>query len=107
MTLYKTIADLNGGTQVPMTAQEEADFLAQQTVSQAAQSIADTKQKAQQAMDKSDLTMLRIQEAVMAGRTTFASADVVTLATYMAALRAIISTGAGVMPIMPAYPVGT
>jgi len=37
MTLYKTIADLNGGTQVAMTADEEAAHLAEQAANAAAQ----------------------------------------------------------------------
>lgn len=63
--------------------------------------------QAQVAMDKSDLTMLRIQEAVMAGRTTFAAADIVAWATYRSALRTIISTGFGPLPDQPPYPMGT
>lgn len=37
MTLYKTIADINGGTQVTMTAEEEAAFLAAQATHLAAE----------------------------------------------------------------------
>ena len=36
MTLYKTVADLNGGTQVEMTDAEEAEIVAQQAISAAA-----------------------------------------------------------------------
>lgn len=37
MTLYKTVADLNGGALVEMTADEEALFLGSQTASTAEQ----------------------------------------------------------------------
>lgn len=37
MTLYKTVADANGGTQVPMSPEEEAEILASQAAIAASQ----------------------------------------------------------------------
>ena len=99
MTLYKCIADINGGTQVAMTADEETAFLAAQAASQTASAILVLKSQAQTALDKSDITMIRCIENGVAVPSTWA--------TYRAALRAIVSSGTGTMPTQPAYPAGT
>lgn len=99
MTLYKTIAGPTGSTNVAMTADEEAAFLAEQAASQASQVISDLKSQAQKALDKSDLVATRCFKAGVA----FPSA----WQTYVTSLRAIISTGTGTLPTQPSYPAGT
>ena len=61
----------------------------------------------QSALDDTDTTMHRINEAVSLGLTTWTTADVVTFVNYRRALRALLkSTTVGVLPTKPAYPVG-
>lgn len=99
MVMYKTIADLNGGTQVAMTADEETAFLAGQTASQAASAISTLKTQAQAALDASDMTALRCLKAGVAFPSEWQ--------TYVAALRAIVDSGTGTIPTTPDYPAGT
>lgn len=99
MTLYKTVAGPNGGTQVAMTADEETAFLAEQAASTASAAIADLKAQAQTALNKTDLVALRCLKAGV----SFPSEWV----TYVTALRTIVDTGTGSIPTQPAYPSGT
>lgn len=59
------------------------------------------------AIDKADNTMLRISEAISLGLTTWTASDVVAFVEYRRALRQIISTKSGSMPVKPPYPAGT
>ncbi len=62
----------------------------------------------QSALDDTDTTMHRINEAVFLGLTTMTATDVVTFVNYRRALRALLkSTTVGVLPTKPAYPVGS
>lgn len=122
MTLYKTVADLNGGTQVEMTAEEEAEFLAEQSFGVASQVIPDLIAKAQLALDASDVTATRCFKASQPFPSDWQA--------YVSSLRAIISTGnsmlqsytsipatlailqtnnasIGSLPTKPSYPAGT
>jgi hypothetical protein len=99
MTLYKTIADSNGGTQIAMTADEEAAFIAEQSTSAAISVIYELKSQAQAALDASDLTASRCFKAGVVFPSEWQ--------TYVTALRAIVSTGTGTIPTQPAYPAGT
>lgn len=65
------------------------------------------KRQAQAALDKTEISVSRIVEAVSAGHTTFTTADVVDYMAYRAALRVIVRTGVGPLPVQPAYPSGT
>lgn len=65
---------------------------------------------AQAAIAASDVTMLRIADAVAVGKTTWTTTDVVTWATYRRALRAIIDgtdTTSTALATKPAYPANT
>ena len=63
---------------------------------------------AQAALDDSDTTMHRINEAVSLGLTTMTATDVVTFVNYRRSLRALLkSTTVGVLPTKPSYPIGT
>lgn len=99
MTLIKSIITPDGQKDVPMTADEEAAFLAEQATNQAAQAILDLKSQAQKALDKSDLTALR---CIKAGVTFPAEWQ-----AYVKALRGVVDTGNGPLPSQPAYPAGT
>lgn len=63
--------------------------------------------EAKRLLDKSDTTMLRVQEAISLGLTTPTTADVVAWVEYRKALRAIISTKTGTLPTQPPYPANT
>lgn len=67
-------------------------------------------QQARAAIAASDVTMLRVADAVAVGKTTWTTADVVAWATYRRALRGIIDgtdTAATALPARPAYPANT
>ena len=62
------------------------------------------------ALAQTDISMHRIVEAAVLGKTTWTTADVVAFVTYREALRAIVSgtnTIAATLPTKPPYPVGT
>jgi hypothetical protein len=62
----------------------------------------------QSALDNTDTTMHRINEAVSLGLTTMTAIDVVAYVNYRRALRALLkSTTVGVLPTKPAYPAGS
>jgi predicted amidohydrolase YtcJ len=74
----------------------------------AAQLLAAFISQVQSALDESDKTMMRVQEAISLGLTTATTADVVAYVNYRRALRALLaSTTVGVLPTKPAYPVGS
>lgn len=99
MTLTKTISDPNGGTQIAMTADEEAAFLAGQAASTASAAIADLKSQAQTALNKTDLVALRCLKAGVSFPSEWQ--------TYVTSLRSIASSGTGSLPDQPPYPIGT
>ncbi len=99
MTLYKTVADKNGGKHVEMTAEEETDFVAAQSVNQSAQAISDLKSKAQSALDASDMTAIRCMKAGVSFPSEWR--------TYVNELRDIVNSGTGSIPNKPIYPQGT
>lgn len=99
MTLYKTIADLNGGTQVAMSSDEESSFIAAQNASAANDISSSLKAQAREALTKSDVTVLRCVENNVA----LPSAWLV----YRQNLRSIIDTGSGTIPSRPDYPANT
>lgn len=72
---------------------------------------ADLQAKAVTALARSDLTMLRVTEAVACGLTTFNAADVIAYVKYRRSLRAIVSAPTGdatqALPTQPAFPIGT
>ena len=73
-----------------------------------AKEIEDYRAEAKAKLDATSITMERIQEAIIAGNTTYDRADVVAWATYRAALRIQIkATVVGVLPVRPDYPEGT
>lgn len=59
------------------------------------------------ALTKSDETMLRIQEAVSLGLTTWTTQDVVDYVNYRRALRSTQATGKGSILEEPPFPAGT
>lgn len=62
------------------------------------------------ALTASDVTMTRITEATIRGKTTLATADVVAFATWRAAVRAIVDgsdTTSTALPAKPPYPANT
>lgn len=66
--------------------------------------------QARAAIAASDVTMLRVADAVAVGKTTWTAADVVAWATYRRALRALIDgadSAATALPARPAYPANT
>ena len=66
--------------------------------------------QARAAIAASDVTMLRVADAVAVGKTTWTTADVVAWASYRRALRAIIDgtdTTSTALPSKPAYPANT
>ena len=62
---------------------------------------------AKQLLDKSDITMLRIQEAIAIGDTTWDNTDVVEWIKYRKELRSIITNNTGLIPNTPKYPENT
>ncbi len=73
-----------------------------------AKAVADYQQSAKVAMDATSVTMERIQEAVILGKTTYTTTDVVAWATYRSALRSAISAASvGTLPTKPPYPANT
>ncbi len=67
-------------------------------------------QKARAAIAETDVTMLRVADAVAVGKTSWTAADVVAWATYRRALRAIIEgtdPTSTALPARPAYPANT
>lgn len=67
-------------------------------------------QAARAAIAETDVTMLRVADAVAVGKTTWTTTDVVAWATYRRALRAIIDgtdTASTALPTKPAYPANT
>ena len=73
-----------------------------------AKALHDYQQSAKSALDATDITLSRILEAVILGKTTFSAADVVAWATYRKALRSeLVANAVGTLPAKPAYPVGT
>lgn len=99
MTLAYVVADLNGGTIVTMTAEQETAFLSAQAEAQSAQEKSDLISKAQAALDKSDLTATRCFKAGVPFPLEWQ--------TYVAYLRTIASSGTGSLPDQPPYPTGT
>ena len=99
MTLYKAVADLNGGSQVAMTADEEAAFISAQSSGAAIAAVSLLKSQAQSALTESDKTILRCYENAVAVPSSWA--------TYRSSLRAIVSSGSGSIPTKPSYPAGT
>ena len=101
MSLIKTIAAAHGQEcqHIAMGGAEEAVFLAEQLENQAAQDVADLKASAQMALDKSDLTALRCLKSGALFPAEWQA--------YVLALRNIVNTGIGPMPVQPAYPEGT
>lgn len=99
MTLYKTIADLNGGTIVEMTAEEESLFLTAQAASQIEGCINALKSQAQKSLNKSDLVATRCFKAGVPFPSEWQ--------TYVTSLRSIASSGTGSLPDQPPYPIGT
>lgn len=77
----------------------------------AAQQWAEYQAKALEILKQSDVTLARITEAVIAGKTTFTAPDVTPWATFRAKLRAIGGAPTGdpaqPLPAQPAYPAGT
>lgn len=72
------------------------------------QLLATFKASVQAALDKSDITMLRVAEATTLGLTTPTTADVVVWVMYRRDLRSLLSaTIPGTLPSPPAYPANT
>lgn len=69
----------------------------------------DTRAAARAALDASDITMIRVSEAVSLGLTTWTAADVVAFAHWRRTLRAMVSGAptTAAIPTMPAYPAST
>lgn len=63
--------------------------------------------QAQLLLDKADITMLRIAEAVSLGLNSWTGADVVMWVNYRRSLRTIVSSNIGPLLTQPAYPAGT
>ena len=99
MTLCKTVAGPNGGTQVAMTDDEEAVYVAQQALDNAAATTAALVNQASQALTASDMTATRCIKAGVSFPPEWLA--------YVAALRVVVSSGTGTLPIQPAYPAGT
>lgn len=97
-------ADDAAAVQAIINGYDSATFLA--TQARAALVVA-----ASESLIKSDLTMLRISEAVASGANTWTSADVVEWVTWRRALRAIVNgedTTSTEIPARPSnYPAGT
>ena len=65
-------------------------------------------QAATNALAKSDDTMLRVQEAISLGLTTWLTADVVAWVNYRRELRPLIKSSVlQLLPTKPTYPVGS
>jgi hypothetical protein len=84
---------------VAMTADEEAAFIADQAAAQASILVSSLKEKAQAALDKTDMVALR---CIKSG-TSFPEEWM----KYVSALRDIMSNGTGTIPVQPQYPEGT
>ena len=66
------------------------------------------KMSVKQALEKADLTAIRIGEAVTLGLNTWTNADIVSWTLYRRELRAQLSASTvGTLPVKPAYPAGT
>jgi hypothetical protein len=66
------------------------------------------RQSAQTALNKADLTAIRIGEAVTLGLNAWTNSDVVAWTNYRRALREQLSVSTvGTLPTKPAYPAGT
>jgi hypothetical protein len=98
--MYKTIADLNGGTHVLMTDEEEAAILAQQAANAISAPIAQAKADASKILNT---TVAMTAQRCMIANVPFPA----EWQTYVTQLRAIVNTGTGEMPTQPAYPAGT
>lgn len=106
MTLTKIIVTLEGQEEVELTADEIAQYNAQQIIgaAQLAAEIWNSYQaQAQDLLDKSDVTIARCTENAVTVPDEWKS--------FRVALRAIISAPSGdptqPLPIRPTYPVGT
>lgn len=82
-----------------MTADEEAEFIAEQAASTASTAITDLKSQAQTELNKTDLVAIRCLKAGVSFPSEWQA--------RVTALRAIVDTGTGSIPSRPAYPSGT
>lgn len=73
----------------------------------AKQQLSDFKSLVLAALDASDETMIRVQEAISLGLSTAATADVVAFVNYRRALRALLNSASVTTLPTPIYPAGT
>lgn len=95
------------GVSMQLTTQEQNDYDSRQTSWPAQQSSQLLISNASVALSKSDETMLRIQEAISLGLTTWTATDVIAWTNYRRSLREIINSQNGAIPNKPAYPANT
>lgn len=103
MVEYKMV----DGESVPLTEQEQAEYDSRQAAWPSQYAAQQLVSFALKSLSESDKTMLRTQEAISLGLTTWTTPDVVAWMTYRRALREIVSTKTGVLPDKPNYPSGT
>lgn len=88
----------------PQSTEELSDAFPRYAALSAAQAL---EAEAFVALQRTDLTMTRIAEAVSLGLSSWTADDVVAWVEYRRALRAVVSTGEGPIPDRPAYPQNT
>lgn len=73
-----------------------------------AKALIEYKADALNALNKADLTAIRIGEAVTLGLNSWTSTDIVAWTNYRRSLRAALSAATvGTLPTKPSYPAGT
>ncbi len=95
MTLTKSTPQGN----LPMTKDEEAAFMAEQSSLTAANASTDLKAQVKVLLDASDLVFIRCGKAGVAWPSEWQA--------YVVLLRAIVDSGAGDIPVKPSYPANT
>lgn len=101
MTLIKTVAAVPGQEcqHIEMSVDEESQFLIDQETNQKSTAESDLKEKAQGALDKTDLTAIRCMKSGISFPQEWQD--------YVTALRLIVKDGDGDFPVQPNYPAGT
>ncbi len=108
MTFDPSKPHSTNGTDINLTDDEIAAMNTLNAAYLSRSSVIIMNNKAINALAESDKTMLRIQEAVSLGLTTWATGDIVAWVNYRRSLRTLVTSNvAQSLPSKPAYPANT